>query len=147
MTTLPSPEATRRPGVVGRTVRLSDGRTWGFASPSVFWLPVVTVESDEFGRPVERVGMRSVFGHPPEVEGLAGRLRDACLTGSAPARYAAFFRLAASLLRRCHEIDPRTACELLAVPACDLPTLVREVLAAARGDGEPGPPDEIRTPR
>lgn len=131
-----TPEATRLGDVSAVPVVLSDGRAWGFARPSVRISPKVEVDRDEFGRPVERVIVQTSFGYPPEIAALIGRVERACQSGDVVGQYASFFELAASVLRRVHDIDLQTACELLDVPDEDLPRLVGAVMAVVTG-GKP----------
>jgi hypothetical protein len=135
MTDLPTPESTRREGVPARPVRLADGREWGFSLPTPLLAPRVEVLPDEFGRPVERISADVGFGYPAEVRRLLERLISVCEAGRIPEQYSAFFSLAASLLRRAHDVSLTTACELLAVPEDELPRLVSAVMEIVAGVG------------
>jgi hypothetical protein len=129
MTARPTPESTRREGVPSRPVRLADGRDWGLSLPTVRLTPRLEVRPDEFGRPVERVTVDLGFGYPAEIQRLLDRVGAACEGGTASDQYTAFFSLAASLLRRAHDVSLVTACDLLAVPEDELPRLVGAVMA------------------
>lgn len=139
----PTPDHTRREGVPARPVRLADGLDWGFARPTVRLTPEVVTETDRLGRPVERVTVRVGFGYPPAVRGWIDGLQSACEGGNVPRQYEAFFGLAAALLRRAHEVSLADACDLLAVDACDLPRLVREVMSVV-SEAEPAPGDNLQ---
>jgi hypothetical protein len=125
----PTPDSSRREGVLARPVRLSDGAEWGFMRPSVRLQPRVVSCRDALGRPVERISVEVGFGFPPEIESLIVAVKGACEGESVERQYEAFFALASALLRRAHEVSAADACELLSVTADELPGLVREVMS------------------
>src|SRR4051794_28381521 len=129
MTDRSEPEATLREGLPTRPIRLSDGKFWRFARPTLRFVPRVRVGPDEFGRPVETITVEMSVGYPPEIERLYRGLRLASANGTPPEQYSAFFMFAAALLRLAHDVDLPTACTLLTVGADDLPRLVRDVMA------------------
>jgi hypothetical protein len=142
----PTPESTRREGVPVRPIRLADGSDWGFLRPAVRLTPRVVSDLDKLGRPVERISVEVGFGYPPEVQALITALTDACEHGSPPRQYEAFFALAASLLRRAHDISLSATCELLSVSEDELPRLVREVVSICfddKGDAGRGPTEGV----
>jgi hypothetical protein len=103
----------------------------------------VEVRPDDLGRPIERVSVDLGFGYPAEIQSLLDRVGAVCEGGTVPEQYAAFFSLAASLLRRAHDVSLATACELLEVPEDELPRLVAAVMAVVSG----GPQAPGRPPR
>jgi hypothetical protein len=135
MTQRSRPRSTCRDGVPSRPVILADGDTWGFALPTVRYSPAVAVSPDAFGRPVERVTVEVGFGYPLEIQRLIDGFRTASELGTAAEQYAAFFTLAAALLRRAHDLDLTTACELLEVSDADLAHVVNAALEAISGSG------------
>jgi hypothetical protein len=139
----PTPASTRREGIPARSIRLTDGDYWDFARPTVRLTPSVATEFDQLGRPVDRVTVGIGFGHPPKINKLVSDLRAACENGPVSQQYEAFFSLAATLLRRAHDIDLAAACELLAVSEEELCRLVTEVMAVAL---EVQPPSEENSP-
>lgn len=141
MKTRPTPEVTRREEVPGRPVSLADGNEWELALPTVRYSPAVAVTPDAFGRPVQGVAVAVGFGYPVEIQSLIAGLRAACERGTEAEQYAAFFSLAAALLRRAHDIDLPTACELLGVADPELPSLARAVLGAVSGNRWASPDD------
>jgi hypothetical protein len=133
MSEFPKPEQTRRPGIPTVPIILADGRAWGFARPTLRLMPIVAPRKDDLGRHTETITVRATSGYPLEIERLLDALRSALGGGSEVTQYEAFFRLAAALLRRAHDIDLTTAAALLAVDAAELPRIVAEVLAVAFG--------------
>jgi hypothetical protein len=129
MTDPTNPETSRRGDVPSRPIRLSDGRSWGFARPSVRLTPKLVNELDQLGRPVERMALAVGFGYPPGIERLIEKVRSASKSEPVPQQYEAFFTLAASLLLRSHDISMASGCELLSLSGDELARLVREVWA------------------
>src|SRR5258708_2206737 len=123
MQNLPSPEQTRHTEVPAQPIRLSDGNDWGFALPSLKLIPVVANESDGLGRQREIIKLQTTYGYPLDVQRLWDNLQQALEVGTPALQHEAFFRLAVSLLRRAHNLDPSTAAALLAVDVTDLPRL------------------------
>ena len=126
-----TPERTLRAGIAFTPIRLSDGRSWGFARPSLRLVPEVVAGIDALGRKTETIRARVEYGYSLEIQTLLDRLRGACLSGPVSQQYDDFFAFAEALLRRVHDIDGSMAATLLTVDQDDLPGLIREVLTTA----------------
>ncbi len=134
-----TPDTTRLGGVDALPVRLADGHDWGLARPTLRLKPAVVVETDPWGRSVDRVTVRAERSYPPAVQSLVKGLRAACESGSAGRRYQAFLALTDCLLRSAHDLSPEAARELLQLPQPELPRLVRQVVGLLSEAG--GVPD------
>lgn len=145
MTETPTPDSSRRDGIPVRPIRLADGRDWGFSRPTARLSPAVHAGQDRLGRPVERISVATGFGYPLEISRMIEAVRAACDRGSIAQQYEAFFFLASSLLRRAHEIDMATACELLSVSEGELSLLVREVMAVVNEVESTTAPGRVET--
>ena len=126
-----TPERTLRAGIAFTPIRLSDGRSWGFARPSNRLVPELVAGIDDLGRKTETIRARVEHGYSLELQTLLDRLRVACQSGPTSRQYDAFFAFAAALLRRVHDIDRSIAGTLLTVDQADLPGLIQEVLTTA----------------
>ena len=129
----PTPETTRREGVLAAPIVLADGQPWGFARPSPRLRPVVVAGVDALGRPVEQIRVVAETVHPLEIRRLVDDLRIACEAGSADPQYDALIRLAVALLRRAHDLDLAEAAALLETSLADLPALVEAILSVVTG--------------
>jgi hypothetical protein len=130
----PTPDVTRREGVRAFPVTLSDGNDWGLALPSTRLRPRVELGVDVLGRPTEIIRVEAEFGYPIEIRRLVDDLRSACEGDEEEPRYDTLFRLAATLIRRAHDIDLATAASLLELDVDDLPRLVEVVLSVVTGE-------------
>jgi hypothetical protein len=144
MDNLPPPEATRRLGVSTHLIRLSDGRLWGFALPTIRLVPLVVRQVDTLGRPYEKITLGTSYGYPIEIDRLWDTAKRAMEQGPTERRLETFFALAAALLRRAHEIDLAVAATLLAVSIDDLPRIVAAVINVVLGQDCPEEPGENR---
>jgi hypothetical protein len=129
----PTPDLTRRGGVRAFPITLADGNDWGLALPSTRLRPRVEVGVDPLGRPAEILRVEAEFGYPIEIRRLVDALRSACEGDEEEPRYETLFRLAATLIRRAHDIDLPTAASLLELDVEDLPRLVEVVVSVVTG--------------
>jgi hypothetical protein len=130
MEVIHSPEATRRPGVVTRPIRLADGRDWGFVLPSIRLIPTFYDARDEAGRTITAVAPRIERMLPPAVQARLSAIL-AAVDGRAPdALLRAFLSLVVELLLSSHDIDSETAIALLDFDPREFRRLVDEALAS-----------------
>ena len=134
MNELMNPESSRRDGIAAFPIILADGQPWGFALASSRFKPEVVPGVDDLGRPVEIVRVVTEVGYPLAIRRQIDELRCSCESGEAQGQYEALIRLAMSLLRRAHDLEPRVAASLLEVGAEDLPDFVNALLSVVTGD-------------
>jgi hypothetical protein len=128
MSEFPNPESTRREGVPFVSIRLADGRPWGFARPTPRFVPIIIDDEERPGRSTTRVVVRIAFGYSLEISRLVEAMRIASEGHSASQQYEAFCALSIALLRRVHDIPWTTAHALLSISDDELPRLVQNVL-------------------
>jgi hypothetical protein len=135
----PTPDLTRVEGVRAFPITLADGNDWGLALPSTRLRPRVEVGVDALGRSAENIRVEAEFGYPLEIRRLVDALRSACEGDEEEPRYESLFRLAATLIRRAHDIDLPTAASLLELDVDNLPRLVEAVLSVVTGECQENP--------
>lgn len=132
-----SPEATRLTGKPGRTIRLSDGREWFFASPSAILTPRLEYSVVD-GSTTSRIVVDIVSGLPPEVaSGLKVCAEHAQSNDSGMVPYEPLFALASAMLRHCHALDETQAFAVLAMPEDHFQAFVLHMMAVATGRDRP----------
>jgi hypothetical protein len=128
------PDPTRRVGVASVPIKLADGNSWGLALPRPRLKPRVVQGVDLLGRPIETIHVETEYGYPLEIREIIDDLRAACERGSAEKQHEALFRLAASLIRRVHDLELEEVAELLEMDLEDLPEFVATVLSVVTGE-------------
>lgn len=139
-----SPDRSRREGVEAFPLLLADGNYWGFALPSPRLRPEVLEGVDGLGRPSRTIRLVSEIGYPLEIRRLIDDLRSACVRDEPERQFEALIHLAATLVRRAHDIDLGRAVSLLEMGVDDLPGFVEAVLAVVSGECPTDPAEKSR---
>ncbi len=128
------PEKTRRLGVETFPIKLADGRIWGLALPRPRIRLNVLPGVDPIGRPIETIGLVTVFGYPLEIRRLIEELQRTSTQGSAELQHEALFRLAMALVQRAHEVPTEIVADLLEMELDELPAFVETVVSVVTGE-------------
>jgi hypothetical protein len=128
------PDRTRRQGIQSHPIRLADGNLWGLALPQDRLRAKVVSGVDALGRLTETIHLVTEFGYPLEIRRLIEDLRDACEQGTPDGQHEKLFRLAASLIRRAHDLELAEIAGLLEIDCVDLPVFVETILSVVTGD-------------